>query len=99
MHSVMINREDWSGKQETMQILEDGSFKLMGYTFRLVRKPEQEDDYFAFVAEIHGEGWTDKLGSVIRCNDEKGYTALDSNMNRDDLDPTVAAAKLLCNLI
>jgi len=100
MQTVTITREDWSGEQAKVEILEDGSFKLMGYTFRLIRRPEQEsDDCFPYVADIHGDSWDAKLGSVHRYYRDNNYTAMGTGISRDNNDPILAAAKLLCNLI
>lgn len=100
MREVTFNRSDWSGRSETMQIQDNGSFVLMGYTFQLNRRPDQEDDLLTYCASITSEDHG-KLGSVIRFKDEGIYTALEggNDMNRDDPDPYVAAAKLICNLI
>lgn len=100
MQTQTINREDWTGKKESVRIHKDGSFSLMGYTFRLIRRPEQEEaDCFLYVAEIHGEGWDSPLGGVTRYYRDSYYTALDGDLARDDKDPILAAAKLLCSLI
>ena len=100
--TLTFNRNDWSGRTDTVTVHADGSFTLMSYTFRLVEL--SEPGYDAEMIRLCGRGykivgddWREPLGTVWTRN---GNTeAIGGDLSRDHASPIIAAAQLLCNLI
>ena len=85
-----IPASNWTGKDVTIEILDEYCFRLHGYTFELI---ETSEDSF----EIKGDAWPTILGRVYRFDGE--YVALVSGIEREGSDLITVAAQALANTI
>jgi len=98
---LIFNKDNWSGKETTITVnKQKKSFKLNGETFFLkVLNLGMKEKPFKLI-KIENENYG-TLGASIFWPDDREFTfASDSGeINRMDVNPYVAAAKLLCNII
>ena len=95
MKTIEIICNNWTG--DVVEVVTDGtSFQFFqGDKFNL-EPSDLSDDYMTILHIKNEEG--DKVGSLAQFRKDGVWTATDTgfSINRDDFDPIVAAAQLLC---
>ncbi len=109
--TLTFNREDWSGKDITIEVEDGNRFSLYGYEFCLVDvTPEDQgaekpgDRYYFRKLNIVGDHWREPVGAVMWFDGDHVKTAAeldgtDSYYERGAVDPVEAAVKMLCNTL
>lgn len=98
MKTITINKGNWSGETTNLTYNEKtGEFTIafIDYTFKLV--PQTISTLPLDCYAIMGSGWDLPLGVVRKFEDT--WYANTGWLEREDENPFVAAAQLLCNII
>lgn len=107
--TLTFNRNDWSGRNVTIEVdREARTFKLDGMNFRWEVVVEDDEDFVCETFRVKGEGWPDdyvlaKASKLTWKNhprlSDKHWIAGQMGIERDDTDPVIACAQVLCNTI
>lgn len=100
MKTITMQRGDWSGESVNVTVSQDGSFSLMGYTFKLVEKTGLDPEFVRLCGQgfdIMSPSWQDSLGTVWVQDGQA--EASSGDIERLAKTPIEAAVQILCNLI
>jgi len=96
---VEINKENWTGEKTKVRINpKKRTFtidSMKEYSFKLSRNPQK-----ANIEYIRSPQWgPNHILGTITFDGDRYYAYSDVGIDRDDVNPFIAAAKLLCNTI
>lgn len=103
--TLTFNRDDWSGKDITIEVGESNDFTFEGYRFHLVETtdPNQEDEpgqkYHCRTFDLIGDGWTDRLFCIFKFDSDERWETMHAAVSRTAADPVIAAVRVLCNTL
>lgn len=101
---LTFNREDWSGQEITIQVnREEMSWEQSDYKFHLEETPEEfVDDELGMsmkTMKCMGSEWKEPLFTITKFSDSPMWVAASDNLMREDADPILCAAKLVCSIV
>lgn len=96
METVMVNKGNWSGETVPMKVdRKTGQFEVHGYHFRMEILPEENGFQEAVV---YGAEWGAEP-FMHGCRYKGMWTFLNCGIDRDHIDPYVAAMQVLFNTL